>query len=108
MAFGANSRYYGIATRVLTAPDGRAIPYTGRRFAPQGTSLPLLQEATVAQGDRLDWIATRTLGAPEQYWRICDANDAMNPVALEQPGLRLRVPAPFPQHLLAALPLSAA
>ena len=40
-------------------------------------------------------ITARTLGDPEQYWRVCDANDAMNPAELTvRPGRTLRVPLP--------------
>jgi hypothetical protein len=31
------------------------------------------------QGDRLDNLAARYLGDPEQFWRLCDANGAMRP-----------------------------
>jgi nucleoid-associated protein YgaU len=54
-------------------------------------------EVTVTEGDRLDLIAFRTLGDPEIFWRICDANDAMNPfdlVADGEIGRKLRVPIP--------------
>ena len=40
-------------------------------------------------GDRLDLITARTLGDPEQFWRICDANDALDPDDLAEPGRRL-------------------
>jgi hypothetical protein len=57
--------------------------------------MPLLVEVTVTQGDRLDLITARTLGDPEQFWRICDANNAMNPFALTaEPGRVLRVAMP--------------
>ena len=59
------------------------------------SSLPLLVEITVNQGDRLDLITANTLGDPEQFWRICDANDAMHPGELTAvPGRRLRVAVP--------------
>lgn len=97
--FQPNSRYYGLRTRVLTTADGRAVSYVDRRLVPRSANLQLLQEVTTAQGDRLDLIAARTLGDPEQYWRICDANDAMNPVDLaDRAGRRLRVPVPY-SHL---------
>lgn len=104
---GPTSRYAGLRVRVLDTGDGPGIPYLSRRFLPPGDSLPLLQETAVVQGDRLDLIAARTIGDPEQYWRICDANDAVNPVALLQPvGRRLRVPVPYPRQLGIALPLA--
>ncbi len=61
--FDPGSRYYTIDTATTTASDGRTIAYVRRRFLPQGETLPLLGEVTVAQGDRLDLIAGRTLGA---------------------------------------------
>ena len=57
--------------------------------------MTLLVEVTVTQGDRLDLIAYNTLGDPEQFWRICDANNAMNPVELTaEAGKTVRVPVP--------------
>jgi nucleoid-associated protein YgaU len=57
--------------------------------------MPLLVEVTVNQGDRLDLIAARALGDPELFWRICDANNAMDPLELTaEPGRRLRVAIP--------------
>src|SRR4051812_21805494 len=96
--FEPSSRYYPLETATLTAADGRRIAYKRRRFLPRGASLPLLVEVTVVQGDRLDQITARTLGDPEQFWRVCDANDTMNPATLtDTPGSTLRVPVPRPQ-----------
>lgn len=66
-----------------------------RRFLPRGEKQPLLVEVMITKGDRLDLIAARTLGDPEQFWRICDANNAMNPFLLmAEPGRTLRVAVP--------------
>ena len=93
--FDSTSRYFAIQTVTLTGPDGRAVAYKRRRLLPRGTDLPLLAEVTVAQGDRLDVVTARALGAPEQFWRVADANDAMNPAELTaDPGRVLRVPVP--------------
>jgi hypothetical protein len=93
--FDYTSRYYALKPATYTTPDGRVIPYTPRRFLPQGNSMPLLAEVTVTEGDRLDLIAARTIGDPEQFWRICDANNAMHPGDLtSEPGHTLRVPVP--------------
>ena len=52
-------------------------------------------EFTITEGDRLDLITYRTLGDPEQFWQICDANNAMNPVELtEDLGSSLVIPLP--------------
>ena len=93
--FEYTSRYYDLETATYTTPDGRVVAYKRRRFLPRGGEMSPLAEVTVTRGDRLDLIAARTLGDPEQFWRVCDANDAMNPVILtEDPGRTLRVPVP--------------
>ena len=93
--FEHTSRYYDLETATYTTPDGRVVAYKRRRFLPRGGEMSLLAEVTVIRGDRLDLIAARTLGDPEQFWRVCDANDAMNPVILtEEPGRTLRIPVP--------------
>jgi nucleoid-associated protein YgaU len=95
--FDVTSRYFGLATAVHVGADGRELSYVRRRFVPAGDTLPLLAEVTVEQGDRLDLIAARTLGVAEAFWRIADANDALDPdVLTAQPGRRLRVPVPQP------------
>ena len=95
--FDVTSRYYLLNTLTWNTPDGRVISYVTRRFLPQGDTLPLLVEVAVTQGDRLDLIARRTIGDPGQYWRICDANNAMNPFDLTAKlGTILRVPVPQP------------
>lgn len=93
--FHHTSRYYSLETAQLDTADGRKIAYKRRRFAPQSQDLPLLREAKVAQGDRLDLITHDSLGDPEQFWQVCDANDAMNPEELTaEVGRVLRIPAP--------------
>ena len=93
--FERSSRYYALETATLTTADGRVVAYKRRRFLPQGQDMPLLQEVTVTQGDRLDLITARTLGNAEAFWRVCDANDTMHPDDLTaEPGATLRVPIP--------------
>jgi len=93
--FESTSRYAAIEKTSLVLPDGRTVAYIRRRFLPPGAAMPLLVEVTVAQGDRLDVITANTLGDPEQFWRVCDANDAMHPAELTAiPGNRLRVAVP--------------
>jgi hypothetical protein len=95
--FDAGSRYAAVQTTTVRDVDGRVVAYVRRRFLPQGAGLPLLVEVEVAQGDRLDLITARTLGDPEAFWRICDANNALDPAALTAvPGRHLRVPLPQP------------
>lgn len=93
--FDHMSRYYNLEVATLTRPDGRTVSYVRRRFLPQAEDLQLLAEVAVAQGERIDLIAHRTLGDPLMFWRICDANNAMDPQELtEEPGRLLRVPVP--------------
>ena len=93
--FEPTSRYYNIETAILTLPDVREQIYIRRRFLPEGTKMPVLVEVTITQGDRLDLITARTLGDPEQFWRVCDANNAMHPADLtKEIGTKLRVPIP--------------
>jgi hypothetical protein len=92
--FSASSRYATLPVLKYQAPGGATVAYVSRRFLPQAQTLPLLTEAAVAQQDRLDLIAYRTLGQAELSWAVCDANDAMDPFALTaNPGTVLRVPA---------------
>lgn len=95
--FNYTSRYDKLETATLALPDGREARYKRRRFLPPGAPKPLLVEVTVTEGDRLDLITARTLGDPEHFWRVADANDAMNPFDLTaEAGRVLRVPVPQP------------
>jgi len=89
------SRYYGIETETMETPEGRIIVYLQRRFLPPPERFALLLEHVVKQAERLDNITAQHLGDPEQFWRVCDANGAMNPDELtETVGKRLRITLP--------------
>lgn len=93
--FSATSRYHGIAATTLTLSDGTMIAYVRRRFVPWPERFTLLVEHRVVSGDRLDNLAARYLGDPQQFWRMCDANRAMRPDELiETLGRALRVTLP--------------
>jgi hypothetical protein len=93
--FDPTSRYYSIATAQFETADGQIISYVRRRMLPQGASLPVLGEVTVTRDDRLDWVTARTLGNPQQFWQVCDANNGMNPVDLiAEPVQTLIIPTP--------------
>lgn len=95
--FDYTSRYFSLETAEHESAGGRRHPYKRRRFLPQSSGMQTIAEAEVTEGDRLDLITARTLGRGEHFWRVADANDAMNPFALTAPteiGRRLRIPNP--------------
>lgn len=90
--FFRGSRYEGIPDAVLTTADGRAIRYKRVRFIPNVVGV---LGRPVAQGDRLDLVAYEFYQDPEQFWRICDANRALDPEELvAEVGRRLVIPVP--------------
>src|SRR5260370_36455273 len=98
------SRYYGLPTGELTLPDGRIVVYLRRRFVPAGETATVVFEYPVTAADRLDLIAAKFFGDAEQFWRIADANDAMNPGDLIPPPPDGRVLAGPPPRLESPLP----
>ena len=77
--FPRTSRYYGIESARYFTAIGREIVYLRRRFLPDNAGMTVITQHTVTQGERLDNIAARYLGDPEQFWQICDANNEMHP-----------------------------
>jgi len=99
--FEPSSRYYNIDTATMTVGSNggepRVISYKRRRIIPSGETMRTLVEHTVAQGDRLDNLAARYVGDPEQFWRICDANDVLRPEELtEEIGWTIKIGLPYP------------
>ncbi len=93
--FPLTSRYYNIPIAELETADGKKIVYLRRRFVPPPERFELLTEHAVTEGERVDTIAAQYLGDPEQFWRLCDANNAMRPEELiETVGRRLRITLP--------------
>jgi hypothetical protein len=93
-AFPPTSRYHGLEVAAFERPDGSAVAYVRRRFIAGPEQYSELGEHRVGQGERLDLIAAALLGDPEQFWRICDANAALDPADLEVPGTVLRITLP--------------
>src|SRR5690348_15337545 len=90
--FPASSRYFQIETAKFGTPEETAIVYVRRRCIPSQDRFELLVEHSVVQGDRLDNITAKYLGDPEQFWRVCDANNATRPEELtETVGRHLRI-----------------
>jgi hypothetical protein len=95
LLFPPTSRYHNTDTDTLIQRDGTELVYLKRRFVPSPERFTLLQEHVVTQGERLDNITARYLGDPLQFWRICDANMAMNPPELmAEVRRRLRITMP--------------
>ena len=102
-SFSATSRYAKLPVLTYVDADGHAHSYVARRFVPPSSSFTLLQHHTIVEGDRLDNLGARYLGDPEMFWKLCDANDVLDPDELTaRVGRQLRitlpegVPAPVP------------
>ena len=90
-----NSRYYGVPTATMRSAAGRTIVYVTRRFVPPPERYALLYEHRVMDGERPDLLAHHYLGDPEQFWRLCDANNVFAPDDLtREPGARIKITLP--------------
>ncbi|MCC6966864.1 MAG: LysM domain-containing protein [Nitrospira sp.] len=78
-SFPPTSRYSDVKTASLVTADGTMLVHLRRRFVPGSERFTVVQQHRVAGGERLDYLAATYLGDPEQYWRLCDANDAVRP-----------------------------
>lgn len=95
MTFPRTSRYFNIEIVKYVTADQREIVYLRRRFLPRSNNAPIIAEHSVEEGDRLDNVTAKYLGDPEQFWQVCDVNDAMRPDELtEEIGRRLKVAMP--------------
>lgn len=94
MTFDPSSRYARLPVDQVRLPDGRVASCVRRRFLPQGASLGAVAEVAPLSDERVDQLAARTVGDPERFWRLADANDAMDPRELADPARRVRVPLP--------------
>lgn len=90
--FFRGSRYDPVPEAEHVTPDGRVLRYKRRRVIPV-TPAPL--GTLVRPGDRPDLVAFRTLGDPELFWMLCDANLRQRPAELTaKPGDVVGVPGP--------------
>jgi hypothetical protein len=88
--FGRGSRYERVADAVHVDAAGREIAYKRLRLIPSPRGV---QAHLVVEGDRLDLLAFRYLGDPEQFWRLCDASRVLHPGELTaHPGRRVLIP----------------
>lgn len=88
------SRYAALPTRAIDGADGQRLMYLTRRILPEGNSVPSVRSVDAsAEKERLDLVSDRTLGDAFAFWRLCDANDALDPFDLvDECGGRLRIP----------------
>ena len=94
--FAANCRYRDCEVLTTVLADGREVRHLARRLLPDPAAFTIIKRRAVAEGDRLDAIAATEIGDPELWWRIADANRAMNPPELLQPtGRTLAIPMPL-------------
>jgi hypothetical protein len=93
--FQRTSRYYHIEVAKYVTPDHRESVYLRRRFLPPSAGAVIIAEHKVEEGDRLDNVTAKYLSDPEQFWQVCDVNDAMRPDELtEEMGRWLKIPMP--------------
>jgi hypothetical protein len=88
--FTTRSRYAAVADATYQDPSGRQSNYKVLRITPATSAI---QTHTVAQGDRLDLLGFQYYSDSEQFWRICDGNNALFPDDLtETVGVRILIP----------------
>lgn len=89
------SRYYGVGVRTAEGPDGRTVVYLERRLVPDHGQEKVAASQVVAEGTRVDQLATEVFGDPLQFWRLCDMNGVLFPEELVAPaGARVKVTLP--------------
>jgi hypothetical protein len=94
-------RYDGLEVASTLIDDGaggeREVRYLRRRQPPEPSVVPPLALHRVVPDDRLDLLSVRHFGDPAAFWRICDANTALDPdalVARDAEGSVVVVPVP--------------
>jgi hypothetical protein len=98
----AGGRYDAVEVAEVTVADGvggqRTVRYLRRRRLLDPASVRAVANHRVDAADRLDLVAARYLGDPLAAWQIADANTALDPDELTEPGTEgdLLV-IPFPQ-----------
>jgi nucleoid-associated protein YgaU len=88
-----SSRYCGAAVLTVAHANGTRTAYLQRRILPLPTIYTSVVQHSVADGDRLDNLASQYLGDPLLYWMICDANGTTDPdVLTSQVGRTILIP----------------
>ena len=78
------SRYAAVPRGTIEDESGTRVTYFRRRILPSQAehAVPRRTVDWTEMPERLDLLAASTLGDAFAFWRICDANDAMNPFDL--------------------------
>ena len=96
IGFPLNSRYANCAQASYVAPDGRVIHYVALRILPPPERFRPLAIHRLSAAERIDLLAERYYGDPEQYWRICDASrESWPPDVTATPNSQLLIPLPL-------------
>ncbi len=82
MAFDPQSRYARQDETVYTAPDGTPMRYLTRRLVSRVEEPARASYADSKVRARVDLLSLRLLGDPLQFWRVCDAAVALDPLSL--------------------------
>ena len=87
--FSDKSRYKKTPVIDALTPGGKAVKAVAPRVLPATTGLP----EVVKTNDRLDLTAFQRLNDPLAFWRIADANSALDARGLTaEPGETINVP----------------
>lgn len=86
--FLEGSRYAKVPTDEVQGPDGRMVTAARLRPLPPTDGEPHV----VLERDRLDLVAHDRYGDGTRFWRIADANTALDARSLEETGEIIRVP----------------
>jgi hypothetical protein len=79
-------------SRHADAPTYRVAPDVELLVPRVRTQPPAVQRHVAQASDRLDTVASTYLGDPHLYWRIADANPAVEPRQLLEPGATIDIP----------------
>jgi hypothetical protein len=92
-SFPPTSRYAAVDVGAWDPGHGQPpVPFLKRRFCPRAERFALLYEVVVRERDRRDMLAAQHLGDAELWWRLADANSAVDPRSLtDRVGQRLRI-----------------
>jgi hypothetical protein len=88
--FFKGSRYNPVPENEWIDPNGRPRRYKTTRFiAPS----PAQVGHILSDGERVETVAYFYYRDPERFWRICDANQVMDPEELNRaPGRKISIP----------------